>query len=580
MFKYRHHNRLKYPVKHILVCEDNLDNQLAIAKHLRELFDAEGLVQFSFVSGSLAASSIIHYCKIDLILLDHDMPEGNGTDLLKWMKEHGVLIPVITFSGIMQNNITMMQAGATYLFNKHDVITGAADDIIKKIINLENVKKDPFVKPRTSNDKDSWEIPSTYDFSGYPLEMTDDQLQAVVIMIWKQYMRQDEVLSAISFLEKAPYHVRYSEATQKALQLTRDTITWIDNPTLSQKVNAPEHTGIEVGTPMPADLPVGSQDTNRFNTIKDHMKTGSKMVDFGCLDGCFTNRYGMLGYDVTGVDLCVNSVLLANKKAQEFNTGAKHIVTYFQDVANLLPHHSFDYATSTDSYEHLKDPVNDMFIPAKTLLKDNGVFLLMTPHGSWMRGEYLDWAYPWKWERDGKCWLAPMPRAHLFAPTVWELVEHFNKAGFYVNNSHVVYCIGRSDVPGQGNIFGEALVTPPYNDNPLDIVCYIGDSEEWSPRSIKISGISRQEAEVVEMMSYLAGLGHNVRAYSNCGKWGEGIYDGVKYYQLNKYKDLNCDILVNYKNKDSSEENNIIAQSKLSLEVGDKDSILKSILGV
>lgn len=135
-FNFRHINRALYPTKHILICEDNLYNQSAIANHFGNIFGAEHLVQCSFVSGSLAASSILSYCQVDLILLDHDMPHGNGTDLLNWMKNTGNKTPVITFSGIPQNNISMMQNGANHLFGKRDVINGDADELIKKILEL------------------------------------------------------------------------------------------------------------------------------------------------------------------------------------------------------------------------------------------------------------------------------------------------------------------------------------------------------------------------------------------------------------------------------------------------------------
>jgi hypothetical protein len=33
--------------------------------------------------------------------------------------------------------------------------------------------------------------------------------------------------------------------------------------------------------------------------------------------------------------------------------------------------------------------VKEMFLPAKKMLKEDGKFLLVTPHGSWMRGEVI-----------------------------------------------------------------------------------------------------------------------------------------------------------------------------------------------
>lgn len=129
-------NRLVYPTKHVLVVEDYISNQKIIASHFNEVFDADGLVQFSFVSGALAASGIIEKCKIDVIILDHDLPEGNGSDLLNWMKEKNIKIPVITFSGIDYNNDHMMNLGASYKFNKAEVFNGLADNVLKQILVL------------------------------------------------------------------------------------------------------------------------------------------------------------------------------------------------------------------------------------------------------------------------------------------------------------------------------------------------------------------------------------------------------------------------------------------------------------
>lgn len=142
MFKYRHVARQTYPQKHILICEDDLTCQKRILEHLLSIFDPQGIVQFSIVCGAIHAASIISNTKIDLIILDHDMPQGNGTDLLNWLKDkHN--IPVITFSGIPYNNVNMMTLGAHHLYQKEEVIGGKADDIIKSYINettINNIK--------------------------------------------------------------------------------------------------------------------------------------------------------------------------------------------------------------------------------------------------------------------------------------------------------------------------------------------------------------------------------------------------------------------------------------------------------
>jgi CheY-like chemotaxis protein len=136
MFQFRHHNRLKYPQKHILICEDDLTQQKRILEHFLVLFEPQGDVQISVVPGALMAAGIISSTKVDLILLDHDMPQGNGSDLLIWLTQQGRSIPVITFSGIPQNNAHMGTLGASCSsFGKEDVITGKADTLIQGIVS-------------------------------------------------------------------------------------------------------------------------------------------------------------------------------------------------------------------------------------------------------------------------------------------------------------------------------------------------------------------------------------------------------------------------------------------------------------
>lgn len=108
-------NRLHMPTKHVLVCEDTLDAQLAIAEKFSRLFPYQGFVQVSYVCGGNQARAIVEQTDVDLILLDCDMPDGNGVDFIEWLRAHGYATPVITFSGIMSNNCHLQSLGADIL---------------------------------------------------------------------------------------------------------------------------------------------------------------------------------------------------------------------------------------------------------------------------------------------------------------------------------------------------------------------------------------------------------------------------------------------------------------------------------
>ena len=135
-FESRHWNRRQMPTKHVLVCEDDLANQALIASHFASVFDVQGEVEFSFVPGGMHAAGIIGWRKVDLVILDHDMPYGNGADLVKWMRANGHQQPILTFSGIAQNNDILMNLGANHHFGKNDVLDGKADALIKKLLGM------------------------------------------------------------------------------------------------------------------------------------------------------------------------------------------------------------------------------------------------------------------------------------------------------------------------------------------------------------------------------------------------------------------------------------------------------------
>lgn len=136
-FEYRSVNRKIFPQKHMLVCEDVMIHQLNIIKHLVTIFDADGIVQVSLVTGAVAAAAIIANLKIDLILLDHNMPQGNSTDLIAWMKKNNHNIPIIAFAGIVANNKYMGNLGVLYSeWTKGEIINGQADNLIRQLLCL------------------------------------------------------------------------------------------------------------------------------------------------------------------------------------------------------------------------------------------------------------------------------------------------------------------------------------------------------------------------------------------------------------------------------------------------------------
>jgi 2-polyprenyl-3-methyl-5-hydroxy-6-metoxy-1,4-benzoquinol methylase/glycosyltransferase involved in cell wall biosynthesis len=389
-------------------------------------------------------------------------------------------------------------------------------------------------------------LPSSSDIDDLPVRMTDAQLEAATILIWKEYVLHDELIAAERFLADAPYRVKHSAGILRALERTRGMMAWMDDAAVEQKVNTPEDPTIENGVPLPHALTGAVQD--RSEIALRTLRSGEKILDLGCFDGGLVNRWALRGLDVTGVDLCEGSIALARRKAEEFETGAKFICSHFGDLRKD-EHGAFDVVASCDTYEHMRDAVRDMILPARRMLKPSGRMVVVTPHGSWMRGEFVKWAHPWRWADDeGRPWNTDLPHAHLVAPTPWSVAEHFRSDGWWVKDSYVVTSRPEiADVPGQGNVYTEARLLPPdCAGEPLDIVFACGDAwQAWNPKVYAEQGLGGSETMVVELAKRLALAGHRVRVYTSTGKYGEGIFDGVEYYQTQKLElAKRCDVLV------------------------------------
>lgn len=136
-------NRAVFPTKHLMVCEDNIGQQARASARLRDMFGPDQLLQVSLVPGARQAAAVMLATNVDLILLDHDMPDGNGQSLLNWMVTTGLgqRVAVVTFSGIPENNRRMSAASSAHfkdfhVFSKEDVLTGSADGVIRSILGI------------------------------------------------------------------------------------------------------------------------------------------------------------------------------------------------------------------------------------------------------------------------------------------------------------------------------------------------------------------------------------------------------------------------------------------------------------
>ena len=131
-------NRLTMPTKHVLIVEDDIEQQRNLLGVFQRLFGHQGHVQVSVVPGAEFAACVYdENVGISLIVLDHDLPHGNGRELLEYLFARTnpyTVPPVLTASGIPSNNDALMAAGANYKFTKAEIIEGNADALLQRLL--------------------------------------------------------------------------------------------------------------------------------------------------------------------------------------------------------------------------------------------------------------------------------------------------------------------------------------------------------------------------------------------------------------------------------------------------------------
>lgn len=133
------HNRAEWPTKHVLVCEDNLQAQSAFAQLFARLFGPDHSVQVTFAPGAAQGIVILDQFggglepRVDLLIVDHDMPWGNGAAMVEYAKGFPRLT-ILGASGILQNNEALVAAGAHEAHRKDDYFNGTLDARLRELL--------------------------------------------------------------------------------------------------------------------------------------------------------------------------------------------------------------------------------------------------------------------------------------------------------------------------------------------------------------------------------------------------------------------------------------------------------------
>ncbi|MEM9189845.1 MAG: response regulator [Myxococcota bacterium] len=72
------------------------------------------------VSTLADAKRSLRHCSFDCVLLDYDLDDGKGDEVLHWLRARGTSVRVIAISGRPEGNAALVRAGADEVCPKGD----------------------------------------------------------------------------------------------------------------------------------------------------------------------------------------------------------------------------------------------------------------------------------------------------------------------------------------------------------------------------------------------------------------------------------------------------------------------------
>lgn len=369
---------------------------------------------------------------------------------------------------------------------------------------------------------------------GAPVLMPEGALLSAFQSVWKNLMIHDELLLARKFVGCAPWQIRGAPEVREMSAVMSSVMSHHDDPELFRAHY--EHTADSIGElwPMPAPVPEHHSLWPRWNYLTETLsemesRLGRKLrvLDVGCMYGWLTNRVGQMGHEAHGIDTCGSAIRLASAKAEEFATGARHLVhdAASGDWPDGYPG-SFDVVVLFEVYEHVHDPVG-FLKRLRELLTPDGCVVISTPRGSWGLGVDFPGHHAWD---------ASTFREHIRAVIPEDAASDFAEAGLHGFSYRVDEAADRA-IPGQASLLCRGFRSPRVEHvrSPLTVSVYTGAGmERWNPETAARSGIGGSETAVIEMSRLLARRGHRVTVYGDCSGI-EGSFDGVEYADHSRY---------------------------------------------
>src|SRR2546429_45026 len=95
-----------------------VENHRVFAEGVRQQFLAEHEV--TIVESLAAARQALKLDTFDLLLVDYDLDDGKGDELVRALRDTGDKVPVVAASSHQAGNVALLKAGASVVCSKMD----------------------------------------------------------------------------------------------------------------------------------------------------------------------------------------------------------------------------------------------------------------------------------------------------------------------------------------------------------------------------------------------------------------------------------------------------------------------------
>jgi ubiquinone biosynthesis O-methyltransferase len=372
-------------------------------------------------------------------------------------------------------------------------------------------------------------------FSNRP-ELPVQVTSSMVIHVWKEMLRHDEIVKARDYLNALPYFLDEDPAVLRAKAKTDELLEKVSTNKAVKEFYATHEANEAIA--LLSDVPKRWSQWPRWNLISKFIenKPRLRILDLGCQDGWVSNRLALKGHSVVGVDFSDAHLAIARRHATNLNLDATYLTLFINEALERI-HEKFDVVICSEVIEHVVAP-SYLILSLHELLKDDGHLLLSTPKGAWLRG-----AHDVKFG-DTKAPAWDEPREHIRAYSRVGLKQEL-EVYFDVQSCYEAP-MPSPDVEGQGTIL--AVATRSSNKLPspptAKIVIWAGPAWEWwNPNSPYEEGTGGSELACIEMAKQFVNLGCEVLVYSDCPNM-EGLYEGVEYRHFGSAKSIDCDYFI------------------------------------